>query len=328
MPIENKQLADELAAHIQRYNNIVITAHSNPDGDALGSCGVIAHILKVLGKRFIIYNTTPIPSYLEWLPLPCKFVTKLANIPFKPELFIVLDCGDVWRLGKELAPIFSSYTSINIDHHVGNTYFGTLANWVEPSVAATGQLTAEIAKAIDIPLTGELAKCLYLSIVTDTGSFTYGNTSPDVLRLAANLIESGLNAPAIREQIDNQWSIDKFKLWGELMQEVVIVEHGQIAYCTVSNNILMLKNATKEDLEGFTEQMRKIKGVRVALLIREDAESFCKISLRSSGTDNVRAVAVEFDGGGHINAAGATVEQDLQTTLDQSIEYINKIILH
>lgn len=319
------QSAEELASLIQRYDHIVITSHSNPDGDAIGACGVMGYILKELGKRFIIYNATGIPNYLKWTPLPSKIITKLSAFPFKPELFIVLDCGDIWRLGKELSLQFSEYQSINIDHHIGNPNFGTLANWVEPNAAATGLLIAAIANAVGIPLKGNIAQCLYLSIVTDTGSFAYSNTSPDVLRLAAQLIEQGLDASSIREKLDNHWPLSKFRLWGKLMQEVMLENYGQIALCAVTSAAISKAGATKEDLEGFTEQMRRIEGVRVSVLLREDPSGYCKISLRSSGKDNVRDVAAQFGGGGHLNAAGATITQNLETTISQLLEAIQQI---
>lgn len=317
--------AEEIASLIQRYDHIVVTSHINPDGDAIGACGVTSYILKELGKRFIIYNATGIPYHLEWVPLPTKVITKLTELPFKPELFIILDCGDIWRLGRELSSCLSEYQSINIDHHIGNPNFGTLANWVEPKAAATGQLVSAIAEIVGIPLTGELAQCLYLSIVTDTGSFAYSNTSPGVLRLAAKLIEQGLDPSPIREQLDNQWPFVKFQLWGKLMQKVQLECDGEIAISTVTLKTITNVGATKEDLEGFTEQIRKIKGVRVAVLIREDPGGNCKVSLRSSGTDNVQAVAIQFGGGGHFNAAGATVPQPMEITAKQLIEAIQNV---
>lgn len=317
--------AEEIASLIQRYNHIVVTSHINPDGDAIGACGVISYILKALGKRFIIYNATGIPYHLEWVPLPAKVITRLMDIPFKPELFIILDCGDIWRLGRELSSCLLEYQSINIDHHIGNPNFGTLANWVEPKAAATGQLVAAIAEVIGIPLTGELAQCLYLSIVTDTGSFAYSNTSPGVLHLAAKLIELGLDPSPIREHLDNQWTLTKFHLWGNLMQKVQLEYNGQIAISAVTLKTITDFGATKEDLEGFTEQIRKIKGVRVAALVREDPGGSCKVSLRSSGTDNVQAVAIQFGGGGHFNAAGATIHEPIETAVKQILEAVQKI---
>ena len=163
------QPAEEMAAIIQQFDNIVIVAHGSPDGNAIGAMG---SLVKALGKRFVLYNATGIPDYLEWVPLPGKLVTKPSAIPFKPGLIIVLDCGDAWRMGKELLAVFPEYPSVNIDHHLGNPMFASLGNWVDPGMAATGQMVAAVADAAGVPLTGELAQCVYLSLVSDTGSRT------------------------------------------------------------------------------------------------------------------------------------------------------------
>ena len=112
------QPAEEMAAIIQQFDNIVIVAHGSPDGDAIGATGAMGSLVKALGKRFVLYNATGIPDYLEWVPLPGKLVTKPSAIPFKPGLIIVLDCGDAWRMGKELLAVFPEYPSVNIDHHL------------------------------------------------------------------------------------------------------------------------------------------------------------------------------------------------------------------
>ena len=149
------QPAEEMAAIIQQFDNIVIVAHGSPDGDAIGATGAMGSLVKALGKRFVLYNATGIPDYLEWVPLPGKLVTKPSAIPFKPGLIIVLDCGDAWRMGKELLAVFPEYPSVNIDHHLGNPMFASLGNWVDPGMAATGQMVAAVADAAGVPLTGE-----------------------------------------------------------------------------------------------------------------------------------------------------------------------------
>ena len=320
--------AEEMAALIQQFDNIVIVAHGSPDGDAIGATGAMGYLVRALGKRFILYNATGIPDYLSWVPLPGKLVSKPSAIPFKPGLVVVLDCGDAWRMGKDLLAVFPSYPSVNIDHHLGNPHFATLGNWVEPGMAATGQMVAAIADAAGVPLSGELAQCVYLSLVSDTGSFTHGNTSAAVFALAARLVAGGLDAAAMREKLDNQWTMPKTRLWGKLMQTLTLECEGRIALCPVTSEEITSFGAVREDLEGFVEQMRRIKGVRVAVLIRQDPGRRCKLSLRSSGKDDVRSVAAVFGGGGHLNAAGATIDEaDLSAVIRQTITAIQEVTL-
>lgn len=326
-PDSIRRPAAEIVEIIKQHDNIVVAAHGSPDGDAIGATGAMAFLARKLGKTVAVYNATGIPEYLDWVPLPGPVYAKPALLPFKPGLIIVLDCGDVWRMGKELNAVFPNYPSINIDHHLGNPLFASLANWVDPSMAATGQMVAYIADAAEIPLEGELAECIYLSLVTDTGSFTHGNTTAAVFSLASRLVAGGLNASFIRERLDNQWSLAKTRLWGCLMQQLTLEADGAVALCSVTLEAITTFGAAREDLEGFVEQMRRIKGVRVALLIRQDPGNHCKLSLRSSGNDDVRSVAARFGGGGHLNAAGATVDLDMPTAIQQALAAIREVTL-
>ncbi len=321
--------AEAMLSIIREHDNIVIAAHGSPDGDAIGATGAMACILKALGKRFALYNATGVPEYLEWVPLPGRIHTSPATLPFCPGLIIALDCGNVWRLGKELNTVFANYPSICIDHHLSNSCFASLGNWVDPAMAATGQMVAVIADRAGIPLTGDLARCVYLSLVSDTGSFTHGNTSAAVFQLAARLVAGGLDAASVREKLDNQWSLAKIRLWGNLLQKLSIECSGSVALCPVTLEEIASFGAVREDLEGFAEQMRRIRGVRVAVLVRQDPGNRCKLSMRSSGNDDVRAVAAMFGGGGHLNAAGATIAStDMQSVIRQTLEAVTRITLN
>lgn len=326
-PDQTLQSAEAIATLLKQHDNIVIAAHGSPDGDAIGATGAMAHLVKALGKRFAVYNATGIPDYLNWVPLPGPVYTKPVSLPFKPGLIIVLDCGDAWRMGVALSGVFADYPSINIDHHLGNPLFASLVNWVDPGMAATGQMVAAVADAAGVPLEGELAECVYLSLVSDTGSFAHGNTSAAVFTLAARLVAGGLNASSMREKLDNQWSVAKTRLWGRLMHDLTLECDGQVALCSVTLDEIGAFGAVREDLEGFAEQMRKIRGVRVAVVVRQDPGNRSKLSLRSSGSDDVRSVAALFGGGGHLNAAGATIDKDMPAVIAQTLDAIREISL-
>jgi phosphoesterase RecJ-like protein len=172
---------------------------------------------------------------------------------------------------------------------------------------------------------GAIAEALYVALSSDTGNFSYGNTTPGALRLAATLREEGLDIAAIREKLENNWSETKLRLWGRLMSETRILEDGKLAVALVTRQLLAETGASREDAEGFVEQLRRLTGVRVAMLLREEEKDGAlqtKASLRSSGTDNVRDAAAQFGGGGHKNAAGATVTLDAEKTLMVMLPYI------
>lgn len=300
---------------LRSYDQILVSGHINPDGDAIGSSAALVWLLRRMGKQAALYNATGVPEYLSWMPLPGEAYRVVARLPFKPKLLVSLDCADVWCLGKELAGMLPQLASVNVDHHQGNPRFGTLYNWIDPRMAATGQMVAALADAAEVALDGELAACVYVALVTDTGSFSHGNTTADVFRLTARLMDNGLDAVSIRNQLDNQWSMSKIKLWGRLLQQIRLERDDMVGVCTVTMAALAEAGARKEDLEGFVEQIRHIRGVRVALLAREDAPGRCKVSLRSTGSDDVRVTAAQFGGGGHKNAAGVTLTMSLDETV-------------
>lgn len=327
MPSDVMEHAGNIVRILSEYEKFLVAAHGSPDGDAMGSTGTMGHILKAMGKEVILYNGTGMPKHLDFLPMGGPLRDHLRHLPFKPQVVIALDCGDAWRLGNELADALPKYKSINIDHHKGNPAYGTLYNWIDPDMAATGQMIAAVADAAGIPLTGDVAACIYVSLVADTGSFTHGNTSAEVLRLAARLLGSGLEAASLRDRMDNQWSLNKARLWGALLQKLRLEKNGQVCVCQISLADLGSAGAGKDDLEGFVEQMRRLRGVRVAMTLREDNPKRCKLSLRSSGADDVRDMAASFGGGGHVNAAGATLDMNLEQALEKCLISLDKVLM-
>lgn len=325
MTIENHTVPEEVLAALRRHQRVLIAAHTHPDPDAIGSCLAMAWALRAIGVDALVFNEDGMPSFLRFLNLPGPVLSDVANLPCEPDLVVCLDCGDRARLGDALQPLLDRVPTVNIDHHLANPLFGTEANWVEPDMAATGELVALIAKALRVPLQGALAEALYVAISADTGNFSYGNTTPGALRLVADMLEDGLNLPRLRERMENNWTEARMRLWGRAMQEVRILEEGRLAVALITLETLRACGATREDSEGLVEQLRKLAGVRVALMLREeekDGKIQVKASLRSSGKDNVRDVAAQFGGGGHRNAAGATLPLDAEKALTVMQPYI------
>ncbi|MCH5276751.1 MAG: bifunctional oligoribonuclease/PAP phosphatase NrnA [Desulfovibrionaceae bacterium] len=320
----------EVAELLRRHDRILVAAHANPDGDAVGACVALGWALRELDKNVLLYNATGFPEYLSWLRLPSPLLASLDRLPAPPDLVVALDCGEAKRLGSDLSSLLNSVPSINIDHHPGNPAYGSLYNWVDPGMSSTGEMVGMVAGALGVPLTGVLAESLYVALVSDTGSFAYDSTTPGSLRLAASLTEQGLNVSAVRARLDNSWSEPKLRLWGRLMQEARLLEDGRLAAGLVSRALLDELGAAREDCEGFVEQLRRVSSVRVAVMLREaepdaDGRACTRVSLRSSGADDVRAVAAQFGGGGHKNAAGATLPLDMERALTVMLPYIRHV---
>lgn len=321
VPVAYRDDAARMVQAIAQEDALIAAAHVAPDGDAVSSLAAAGHILRSLHKEFVLYATPGIPQYLHFLPFPGVVHTSLTRLPFTPKAALLLDCGEPQRLGDDLAAMLPNLHSLNIDHHLGNG-MGKTATWVAPQAAATAQLLAYVAHMAGLPLQGELADALALGIITDTGGFSHGNTTSDVLTLVAHLAANGCNIAHLRHQLDDNWSLGRMRLWGQLMGSFRLEYNGAIALCPVYLEDLRTCQAQKEDLEGFVEQMRRLRGVRVAAMLRQDAPELCKLSLRSYGPTDVRAMAAHFGGGGHRNAAGATVRLPMQQAQEAVIAAI------
>ncbi len=313
--------AQELAKLLHKYTVVGLASHANPDADAIGSMLALAHGLQGIGKTVYLCNASAIPSYLAWMPFTGPMSTEFPQNVSKPEVVIVLDCGDAARLGSVQEHVLS-YPTINIDHHLNNPHFGTVYNWSDATMAATGQMVAAVLYAMDVPLTGCVAESLYTAVSSDTGNLTYGNTTEDAFLLCAYLIRCGLQLAHLRQELDNTWHLARMHLWGSLMKDLCLEREDTVALASVSLQDLADNYATMEDLEGFAEHLRRLRGVRIAGFVREDAKESCKVSLRSSGDIDVRAILAELGGGGHRNAAGATLNYSLHDSKDMVMKGI------
>lgn len=293
-------------------DDVLLSAHVNLDGDALGALAAAGFLLQKLGKRFAIYSSTGVPAYLRFLDLPGPVHKDLAFLPFAPQSALYLDCSDPARLGKELAARCQEWPSVNIDHHISEHGLGSLYNFIAPSAAATVQLVAYVAEELGQNLTGKLANSVALGLMTDTGGFCHGNTTADVFSLCARLAGNGCDFAALREKLQNSWSMDKLRLWGKAFELARLHEGGKVAICAISGKVLRECHCQNEDLEGLVEWLRKIRGVQIACLAREEDSNNCKFSLRSIMGIDVRAIAAELGGGGHLNAAGGTIHAPLE----------------
>lgn len=304
-------------------SSFLIAAHENPDGDALGSSVALAHVLTELGKDVIVYNASGIPDYLSWLSLPCPVVHELPEM--RPEWVICLDSGDLDRLGDEFAESFSRRGSINIDHHLGNPEYAEI-NWVDPTASSVGEMIGQLAQELDVPLVDGLGEAVYLAMVTDTGHFSYGNTSPDTMRLAASIIESGLDVGTFNARLQNQWTLSRLHLTSKAYERAELHFAGQIATIEVTQSMLDETGSTREDCGDLVNSIRRIRGVKGAISLREETPSLTKVSLRAAGELDVRAISAELGGGGHKNAAGIKLNLSLEDAKALLLETASKYL--
>lgn len=311
---------------LRTHDDFIISGHAFADGDAAGSVGAMGCLLGMMGKRFALYNEKGTPDFLSWLPQPGTVYSDINALPFTPRTAVLLDCGDAARAGEALAamlpPNENALPCINIDHHRGNPQFGTLANWVEPDFAATAQIVAYLAHAAGMPLRGMIAENIGLGMLTDTGFFAHGNTTPQVMALMTHMMTEGLDISELREQLSKQSSLNKMRLWGHLLQNIDMYRDETIAAAAVSESLFAATGTGREDMEGFIDMLRTVRGVKAAVVVRENA-GLCKFSFRSSGAVDVRAAAERLGGGGHTNAAGGTLAVPLETAYPKIIQAVH-----
>jgi len=293
---------------LESKDNFLVASHYNPDGDAIGSTIALGHILKHLGKSFFLYNETGMPKHYDWLGLPGPLSTSLPEK--EPDWYIALDCGNAYRLGHEMEARIDAKRTILIDHHLGNSLFGEV-RWVDPSFSSVGEMAALIAKDLGIPLSGDLGEAVYLAIVTDTGYFSYGNTTPETLLLAAEIVGLGLDQETFNARLKNHWSLNRLKLLSAVLGGARLHLEGKVGVVSIPAALLAKTGTTLEDCEGLVNYVLRVRGVKVAVSLREEGLKATKFSLRSSGEVNVQELAAKFGGGGHKNAAGGSVNVGL-----------------
>lgn len=317
----------DIAKVLQKENDFLVVSHENPDGDALGSMTALGFVLQALGKNFMLYNTSGLPEHLAWLQLPGPLYSSLEDLDgFSPARVIVLDCGDPFRMGKELLKAIEPETIINIDHHAGNPMFGAL-NWVDTSMAAVGEMIALLAREVHVPLTGGLGESVYLAIVSDTGSFAYGNTKPETLELAAEIMRQGLDIGEFNAKYFNQWELKRIHFWSEVLGKATLYHQDRVIVVCVPQETMDRHQVGPAECDGLVEFVRKVKTVRVAASIREEKDKGqVKFSLRSHGQDNVQQVALLFNGGGHRNAAGGAIADSLENAREQLLDAIEALV--
>lgn len=329
----------EAAALLASKQKILITAHLNPDGDAMGSMVALAHLCLKLGKEARMVNQSQIPEFLDWIELPVPLVHSYAELSgWVPDLAVFLDSGDSRRVGPDGAalaagdrlPSWEEVKILNIDHHFGNPEFGD-ANFVEAGAGATAELVGELAEFMGQPLSGKLGEAVYLGLTSDSGNFTYSSATPSLMSMASRIVANGLKVEEFTEKSENNWSTGRMQLWGELMQNLQFAAEGKVVATVITNALLKKYNAKSADLEGFVSFLRRLKTARVSLLVREKSSVGSKISLRSMGGSasvDVQKVAAKFGGGGHKSASGADValppEEAVKTVMAALIEAVEQ----
>jgi len=298
-------IPERLVSRLRQGHRFLLTSHTSPDGDAIGSELGLARILRSLGKRAAIWNRDPAPGLYRALPGSVSIQVGAqppADFPAAFDAVIVLDCPTLDRTG--LGPELAQLPLINIDHHLGNAHYGEV-NWVDAEAPAVAVMAAGLARALGTPLDADSASCLYLALVTDTGGFRFANATPAAFEAAARLVAAGARVELVSQWLYESQPEGSIRLLGEML--ATLERHGEggsVATVHLSREMFARAGASAGDSEGLIDTPRAIAGVEAVALFRELGDDDWKISLRSRGAIDVEAVARARGGGGHRNAAG------------------------
>jgi phosphoesterase RecJ-like protein len=299
---------EDLLRKIRQGNRFLLTSHVNPDGDAIGSELGLARLLRGLGKGAVVWNLDETPAIYR--PLPGSDRVHIgaeppAGFPEKFDAVVVLECPSPDRTGIEQH--LGTLPVVNIDHHLGNQHYGAV-NWVDSAAPAVGEMVFRLAQALKVTLEPEIASCLYLTLVTDTGGFRFSNATPAAFEAAAALVREGAHPEQVAQWLYESQPAPVVRLLGELLQTLELHHGGRIATVRLDPEMFARAGASPGDSEGLIDHPRSIAGVDAVALIRRRADGTHKVSLRSRGEVDVEKIARHHGGGGHRNAAGYALE--------------------
>ncbi len=297
-------------ARLRRAKRVLVTSHSAPDGDAVGSELGFAEFARALGVETVIVNRDPHPASLDFLPgLETIRVQRELPAGFEREFDLVatLECPDLDRpafAGLDRLPI------LNVDHHLENALYGEV-NVVDEDAPAVGEMVLAMAGAAGVAVTPSMATNLYAALVTDTGDFRYSNATPRAFEAAGRLVAAGARPAEIAEALWEQNPARVVRLTAAVLSTLELLADGRLAVITCDRAMLEATGAQPEDTENLINIPRAIQGVRVAVFLKALRDGAVRVSLRSRGDLDVQGVARRFGGGGHRNAAGCTLPGSL-----------------
>ena len=312
---------DNIIEEINKANSIVILTHENPDGDAIGTGLALYHSLKQIGKCPDII----IPEYpriFEFLP-GTEEIKKLSDIE-KYDLAISVDCSEIKVLNGFANYFENAKVKISIDHHSTNTMFGDY-NYVSTDSPACAQALLVILDYCKIEITKDIGTCILTGIITDTGGFKYSNVTAETFEFAAGLMNTGINVSKIYRKVLQIRTKANFELNRIAMNRLEFLENGKVVFTYITKEDENNVNAENGDHEGIVETGRDIEGVEVSVFIRE-TDKGCKVSLRSNEYVNVSDVCLLLGGGGHIRAAGVSMQCTIEQAKEKVLRQLKSVI--
>lgn len=335
----NKKTFFKFWQKLKNSNNYLLTTHINPDGDGICSILILAIVLKSLKKKYFIVMQDMFPEKLKFLlnEFTNYLFPEFINIPkglniktalpenFVPESLIIIDsCGND-RLGKfanDLPGLKLKFV-FNVDHHKGKRKFPGPIDLVDNKASATAEIIFNLLKTIKYKITKEIAKLTYISIITDTKNFTQSNTTSECHIITSELIHLGVNAEEVQFQLQEIPS-DTLKVYAKVIKRFQLKYNNKLIWSYIKNS--ELKKCVNKDTEGLIEILRDVKDTQFVILIKEVGPNKVKVSSRGKNGFDVFRIAKEFNGGGHLQAAGFNIDYNLKKSIKILFKAIEKFV--
>lgn len=305
----------ETAERLKKAERVLILSHQFPDGDTLGCAAALCRGLRQMGKRAAIRCSDKIgPKY--------GFIFRnLPDDDFEPDLVTAVDIADENLLGEPLKSQWAGKVELCIDHHPSNTLYAA-ETCLDPKAAATCEIIYDLLRELGVEIGPEIAAPLYTGITTDTGCFKYINVTPRTYRIAADLVETGIDAPAINRKMFDTKSRARLDMERRVLDSIQYDCGGKVAVIAIFRQMVRESGATEDDLDGLATIPRGIEGVLIGVTLREKEDGAWKISLRALPPANASEICEQFGGGGHKGAAGCTLDLPFDEAKEQMLRAV------
>ncbi len=326
----------EILATLKAAKQVIVSSHKSPDGDSVGSSLAMYHWLLNQQINAVVIHTDRAPEYISWTPKYNEIIifdesrSKVEEVVQQSDVLLCLDYNDPSRVGNDLAAVYQTFkgTVLMIDHHLFPADFYQFA-YSDTSASSTAELILRWMNEVgqSNQLTQDIATCLYLGIMTDTGSFRFPSVRAQLHRDVAQLLDTGIQHSEIHEKVFDTNTIDRMRLRGYCLSEkLVILEDLHVGYASMTEDELNRFHYQKGDTEGLVNQILSIKGVNMAVFFSEK-DGLIKISFRSKGEFKVNEMArMHFDGGGHMYASGGASSESMENTISKFVTVVKDFV--
>ena len=319
--------ADDVIHQLEPLSEIAVISHFRPDGDAIGSTLALGLALQGMGKRVHLWNEDAMPARYAFLEGAEQLQHTPAELPAGVQALVCVDTGDLKRIGEAGMALFAQAPiTLNIDHHETNTYYAQ-TNLVDGDAAACGCVIYRLLRAWGVSISPAIAAALYAAISTDTGSFQFSSTTPEVMHLAAELIEAGVDVGDINRRIYQELPLTALVVQREVLNHMVVEEQGAISHYSMPAGKKAELALSMEDTKDLVDIIRVVAGVRVSIIFEDLENGLIRMSLRSKDPRiNVAELASLFGGGGHAMAAGIRMRGELAECREKVLQAIRAAV--